>query len=43
MGIGRAYVKSQKPLLRTVHVFMGYLTAGLMVISVITGLIMVFG
>ena len=43
MGIGRAYVKSHKPLLRTVHIFMGYLTAGLMVVSVITGLIMVFG
>jgi len=43
MGIGRAYVKSQKPLLRTVHIFVGYLTAGLMVISVITGLITVFG
>ncbi len=43
IGIGRAYVKSHKPLLRTIHIWMGYLTAGLMVVSVITGLIMVFG
>jgi hypothetical protein len=43
MGIGRAYVKTQKPLLRTVHIYTGYLTAGLMVLSVITGLITVFG
>jgi hypothetical protein len=43
MGIGRVYVKSKKPLLRSVHIFMGYLTAGLMVVSVITGLMMVFG
>jgi hypothetical protein len=43
MGIGRVYVKTRKPLLRTVHISIGYLTAGLMVLSVITGLIMVFG
>jgi hypothetical protein len=43
MGIGRAYVKSDKPLLRTIHILMGYLTLGLMVINLLLGLNMVFG
>ena len=43
MGIGRAYVKKNKPLLRTVHIIMGYLTLGLMVINLLLGLNMVFG
>jgi len=43
MGIGRAYVKSNKPLLRTIHILTGYLTLGLMVINLLLGLNMVFG
>jgi len=43
MGIGRAYVKHNKPLLRTLHIFMGYLTLALMVINLLLGLSMVFG
>jgi hypothetical protein len=43
MGIGRAYVKHNKPLLRTIHILMGYLTLGLMVVNLILGFSMVFG
>jgi len=43
MGIGRAYVKHNKPLLRTIHIYMGYLTLALMVINLLLGLSMVFG
>jgi hypothetical protein len=43
MGIGRAYVKSNKPLLRTIHIAMGYLTLGVMVANLVLGFSMVFG
>jgi len=43
MGIGRAYVKKNKPVLRTIHIIMGYLTLGLMLINLLLGLNMVFG
>lgn len=43
MGIGRAYVKTNKPHLRTIHIVMGYLTLAMMVINLILGLSMVFG
>jgi len=43
MGIGRAYIKSNKPLLRTIHIAMGYLTLGLMVANLVLGFSMVFG
>lgn len=43
MGIGRAYVKSNKPLLRKIHIYTGYLTLGLMVVNLILGISMVFG
>jgi hypothetical protein len=43
MGIGRAFAKHNKPFLRTIHIFMGYLTLALMVINLLLGLSMVFG
>ena len=43
MGIGRAYVKSNNPLLRTIHIAMGYLTLGVMVSNLVLGFSMVFG
>lgn len=43
MGIGRAYVKHNKPFLRTIHILMGYLTLFLMVVNLLLGLSMVFG
>jgi len=43
MGIGRAYVKHNKPLLRTIHIYMGYLTLALMAGNLLLGLSMVFG
>lgn len=41
MGIGRAYVKSNKPLLRTIHIAMGYFTLILMVANLVLGFSMV--
>jgi len=42
MGIGRAYVKHSKPLMRTIHILMGYLTLVVMVVNLFLGLSMVF-
>lgn len=43
MGIGRAYVKNNKPLLRTIHVYTGYIALVMMVVNLVLGSGMVFG
>jgi hypothetical protein len=43
MGIGWAYVKSNKTLLRTIHIALGYITLGLMVANLVLGFSMVSG
>lgn len=41
-GIAKVYLKSRKPIVRSLHIRMGYLTAGLMAAGIATGIFLAF-